>query len=450
MPDTKPDYKITKLEKGPLQRFKNQNLLLKKFGEVGLQMYKVITGKRTANELRKDLDIEEDMFFKILDYMKEAGMIELVSKGEIEAPKEEKEEVVEEKIKPAKIEENEKPKEENKDDELEEQEITPLETEIIPIEMESEERTEEKEKSDESKKEIAEEEQPIEEPEKTNEEPPKDENEEIDLGQLEPEEHKAEEGDELSPVERIIKNKYGDVGITVYHLIDGQRTAEEIMKETGLTESKLVEVLDFMDEQGIIKLEYPKDKQKQKLTEEEKVESIKEGFVPMLEGEDENADVRKDSSPVELPIRMPSDIIKSVQLKAKILIKFGDRGAKVMTEIDGKKDVLDLALALNVPLYELYEILRFIMGTGAIMLSPLSRTDVKKKYGDDGFAVYKKYGREGLLLYELISKEMTLKQMADRITKDKEKVIEMFIFIHQVLGIDLPIDKEVLRKQLGA
>ena len=31
------DYKIEKLEKGPLQRFKNQNLLLKKFGEVGLQ-----------------------------------------------------------------------------------------------------------------------------------------------------------------------------------------------------------------------------------------------------------------------------------------------------------------------------------------------------------------------------------------------------------------------------
>jgi len=60
------DYKIEKLEKGPLQRFKNQNLLLKKFGEVGLQVYKVITGKRTSEELRKDLDMEEEKFSEIL------------------------------------------------------------------------------------------------------------------------------------------------------------------------------------------------------------------------------------------------------------------------------------------------------------------------------------------------------------------------------------------------
>jgi hypothetical protein len=204
-----------------------------------------------------------------------------------------------------------------------------------------------------------------------------------------------------------------------------------------------------MDEQGIIKLEYPKDKQKQQLTEEEKVESIKEGFVPMIEGEEENVDVKKDTSPVEVPIKTPGDIVKNVQVKAKVLLKFGDRGAKVINEINGKNDVLDLSLNLNMPLYELYDILRFLMGNGTIMISPMSRTDVKKKYGDDGFAVYKKYGREGLLLYELISKEMTLKQMGDRITKDKDKIVDMFIFIHQVLGIDLPIDKEVLRKQLG-
>lgn len=47
------DYRIVKLEKGPLQRFKNQNLLLKKYGEIGLQIYKAITGKRTATELRR-------------------------------------------------------------------------------------------------------------------------------------------------------------------------------------------------------------------------------------------------------------------------------------------------------------------------------------------------------------------------------------------------------------
>ena len=75
------DYHITKLEKGPLQRFKNQNLLLKKFGEIGLRVYKVITGNRTSEELRKDLDIDQAMFSNILSYMEEAGMIQLEPVG---------------------------------------------------------------------------------------------------------------------------------------------------------------------------------------------------------------------------------------------------------------------------------------------------------------------------------------------------------------------------------
>ena len=62
----------------------------------------------------------------------------------------------------------------------------------------------------------------------------------------------------LTPVKKIIHHKYGEIGLRVYLLIDGQRTAEEIMHETGLTEAQLVEMLDFMDEQGIIKLDYPK------------------------------------------------------------------------------------------------------------------------------------------------------------------------------------------------
>jgi len=62
----------------------------------------------------------------------------------------------------------------------------------------------------------------------------------------------------LSPVQKIIFDKFGDIGLGVYTLIDGQKTADEIMRDTGLTECKLVMILDFMDEQGIIRLDYPK------------------------------------------------------------------------------------------------------------------------------------------------------------------------------------------------
>jgi hypothetical protein len=90
-----------------------------------------------------------------------------------------------------------------------------------------------------------------------------------------------------------------------------------------------------------------------------------------------------------------------------------------------------------------------MLENGMVIMKPMSRADVRKKYGDDGYAVYKRFGKEGLMLYELIGKELTIKQMADKITIDKSKIIDMFIFIHKVLGIELPIDRDVLQKQLG-
>lgn len=66
--------------------------------------------------------------------------------------------------------------------------------------------------------------------------------------------------DNLTQTEKFVKDKYGDVGLKVYQLIDGQRTAEEILKETGLTDVKLLEILNWLGDQGIIKLNYPEKK----------------------------------------------------------------------------------------------------------------------------------------------------------------------------------------------
>jgi len=60
----------------------------------------------------------------------------------------------------------------------------------------------------------------------------------------------------LSPVEAIIYEKYGDKGLHVYAVCDGKKTGNEIIKETGVTQILMAEILDFMDQQGIIKLEY--------------------------------------------------------------------------------------------------------------------------------------------------------------------------------------------------
>jgi len=489
-----PDYKISKLEKGPLQRFKNQNLLLKKFGEVGLQVYKVITGKRTTSELQKDLGLEKDIFDQIIGFMHDAGMVELTP---VSAPEGEREEASLEAL-PEEIpaeemesrpepepepehemedeheaegieaEEEPEPEEESEEGKVGEDDIAPIEPidDIEPIEPEPEEEEPEPKKKAAKKKPKKEDEgetdlEPI-DFEPIEEAPPEPEPEaksaEPGISPFESwgGEAESEEGKGHSPVEKIIFDKYGDVGLKVYALIDGQRTAEEIMGETGLTESKLVEILDFMDEQGIIKLDYPKQKamaepEFPKAQEAHAAPSTEaDTFAPMTEGDLVLGKVAAPvPDPVEVPKKAPLDFVKSVQLKAQLMLKFRDKGQKLYDLIDGENDVLDLCLKLDVPLFELYTMLQFMIELGMVSVQGASRDQVRKKYGDDGFAVYKRYGREGLLLYELIGKEMTMIQMADRITRDRAKVLDMFIFIHKVLGIELPIDRSVLAKQLG-
>jgi hypothetical protein len=513
------EYRIKKLEKGPLQRFKNQNLLIKKFGEVGIQIYKAITGKRTTAELRKDLGVDQALFDQVVTYMVDAGMVELEptaggeaapkAQGEAEIPAEEEkpsrpleeispEEEIGQETEVPPLEEKPRAGKKKKEEFLEESKVRKpppkeeefsFEEEVKPVEgggeLELEKPSKPKKKAASidfeeeikpvSEEELAgpppEEEKPPEEPEE-EEQPPEEEKpeEEMEISAIE-EEEKVEEGPELSPVEKIISDKYGDIGLRVYALIDGQRTAEEIMRETGLTEPKLVEILDFMDEQGIIKLDYPKSGGPspgmggpapsqsfgggpsygpQQMAPPPGAKKEELGFVPMIEGEESLDEARAVLSPVEMPIKAPLDFVKGVQLKTKLMFKFKEnKGGKVFEQIDGKNDVIDIALKLDLPLYEIADILRFMLENGMVLMKPLTRTDVRKKYGDDGYSVYKKFGKEGLMLYELIGKELTIKQMAEKITTDKAKIIDMFIFIHKVLGIELPIDRDVLAKQLG-
>jgi len=521
------EYKIEKLEKGPLQRFKNQNLLLKKFGEVGLQVYKVITGKRTSEELRNDLDMEPELFNQILSYMQEAGMVQLSpvsgekekpaveeeTPGEI-APEEELEEVPKKKKKapsreeipeeepPEELEEEKAPQEaeeivpefeevapkkkralpkeeeeaapeEEKPSEEITEEIVPEFEEVAPkkkkkappkVEVPEEEPTEEfpeEEKAPEEAEEIVpefEEEEPKKKkrPSEFEEEP----EEEVPAEEMAPEEEKAEEeissapeeetfekAEEGTPVEKIIRDKYGDIGIRVYTLIDGQRTAEEIMEETGLSESKLVEILDFLDEQGIIKLEYPKGKPE--AVPAEKPKEAAEEFAPMVEEEDVDKVAVQEVSPDFVPVRLSISFIKSVQLRAKTMLRHGDIGDKVLAAVDGKSDLIDISMKLNTSLPKLGVVINFLRDEGAITLNQVARNDIRARYGEDGFTIYKKFGKEGLMLYELIGKEMSIKEMADRVTPDKAKVVDMFLFIYEVLGIEMPLNKEALMRQLG-
>lgn len=65
--------------------------------------------------------------------------------------------------------------------------------------------------------------------------------------------------EELGAVERFrteskLHEKFRDEGIKVYLSIDSKKNAEEIKTDTGIAETRLLEILNFMEEEKIIQL----------------------------------------------------------------------------------------------------------------------------------------------------------------------------------------------------
>ena len=257
---------------------------------------------------------------------------------------------------------------------------------------------------------------------------------------------KGSEG--LSPLEKLIFGRYGELGILVYNLIDGQRTAEEIMMETGISEVKLVEILEFMDNQGIIKLERPQEEEVEAPPEQPELKPMVEEKEPENLPE-EATDEQLGIVPIDIPVPNEGNILQKVEVNALLTFKFGKIGPALLSTIDGKRDLIDLAVATKLSLPEIDTVMGFIGSHNLVTFRALTREEIKKKYGEDGYMIYKKFGRDGLLLYELIGKEGSLRDIIVESKIDPERAVDIFMFIHSVLGLDLPLDKEMLYRQLG-
>lgn len=277
----------------------------------------------------------------------------------------------------------------------------------------------------------------------------------------------------LSSLEKLIYEKYGPVGIKVYNLIDGEKTAEEILNETHISEVKLVEILEFMDEHGIIKLEKPEEKKAddapsapvekfKPILEEEtdpaaaakaQKDSIKPPSPPLKKEKTEHppSDVEEmiDIIPIDVPAHAPLSIAQKAELAGLLPLKFGRRGMDMFRLVDGKNDFVEIALQLHCSLFEIDDVLGFFGKKNFVSFAQLPREDIRKKYGDDGFSIYKKYGRDGVYLYELIGKEKSLRDIILLSKIEPKRAVEIFVFIHQVLGLDVPFDKDMIYRQLG-
>lgn len=55
-------------------------------------------------------------------------------------------------------------------------------------------------------------------------------------------------------MQRKIFDKFGAEGVSIYGMIDGKKSVEEIRAELNMAPEKIVDILDFMDSEGVIQL----------------------------------------------------------------------------------------------------------------------------------------------------------------------------------------------------
>ena len=247
-------------------------------------------------------------------------------------------------------------------------------------------------------------------------------------------------------VESRLFDKFGLKGIKVFSEINGLSTGQEIVSQTQLDEQTVARILAYLKELGVISLfQFPKQ-----------IVESETSFEPMEGSPDEiktvpvcNMQGLKDILPVDLPIKLAKSALDGIRAKGAAALKFGPSAMKVFDAVDNKKDIIQLSISLNIPIKRLVDILAFYGEQKAIGFRPLSREEITERYGQDGLKIYKKFGRDGLLLYELLEKDMSIKDMIKFSGVDVKRGIEIIKFINELLGIDLPLDEEMLLQELG-
>ena len=433
MADMDFDMRLKKEAKSSLQSFRDQSLLRRKFGDEAVKLYNMIDSGKTASGLMVSLGMKEETFVEILEFMNNNAMVSII-------PSE-----------PASQQNWHEAAEGEKAAVGTEDETSAPGGQIVPDEM----------------------------PLEADPQAPAPAEKEIDENSL-------------SPLEKVLYRKHGSIGVRIYNLIDGEKTAEEILRETGVSEAKLVEILEFMDEQGIIKLEKPEEKaapsggnadggdggDKGSGDSEDKGNGDDEGgekpareprFKPIVEdvpeGKPFQAPVapKKEEKPakeeidepgedivmVDVPIVARLSMVQKAMMFTELSTKFPPAARHLFDMADGKRDFVELSLSAGMPLFDVDSAMAYFGKKGFITFRQLDRNEIRDRYGEDGFAIYKRFGREGLLIYEMIGKEASLRDIILKSRVEPDRAIEIFSFIHKVLGLDIPLDRDLIYRQIG-
>ncbi|MCX8205879.1 MAG: hypothetical protein N3H30_01485 [Candidatus Micrarchaeota archaeon] len=485
--DPSTDYKIAE---APLaDKYKMQKDVLDRFGGDGLRVYSILTVHASVGRAAELAGLPVERVNDIMRYMLQAkyitpyvpeprkeeiaakeGAVAPISAVEKRLPAEEEweikphveEETPKEEVKAALKRPEEKmpakprpaPTAEEEEirphvEELPEKEVRPLpEKEEGPIEIGEEE--EEKETIEAQK----EEEEKVEEKETIEAQEEEEEEKETIEVQEEEEEEEEEEG-RLSEFEELIRQEFGEKGVEAYRLIDGKRTAEQIMNEAGVDEELIIKLFEFLEAKGVIRLERPKQHKvlEEGEAEEEERKPLREAGAitqPLSETIERPRKqiIIRDMVPLDVPIMQKLTLPARMSLEAKLLAKFGAKSLRLLSKIDNESDVVTLSIENGVDLNELDEILYSISNSGGCTFATLSEEDIRRRYGAEALAIYKKYGRDGVILYALIGKMDSIRKMVDFSRVDRKKAVEIILEINGLLGIE-GVSRKDLAGELG-
>jgi DNA-binding Lrp family transcriptional regulator len=323
-----------------------------------------------------------------------------------------------------------------------------------------------------------------------------------------------------TPMEKKLYNKFGDDGLYAYSLIDEFKTPRDIVKQTGMSEERLREIIKFMREEGIIRLERPIIASPELIPHEEKpappkpvappskpvtaaappqtkppapppkpVNQVALPVTPPLQTRPPAPPPKPAPAPpqpkvvaapppakpvatpppmpverpapkvlkplpfskeeIYLPTAIPLKLVTKLRVEGELLRRYGNEGTKLFSLMNGSKVNVKIMKEMRISPARFEEIASFLLESGAIKVQRLTPENVRELYGDEGFLIYNKYGTDGILLYEFIDKKSSLKDIVKMSGIEPRLAVEIFTFIHKVLGLDIPLDTELLYKQLG-
>ncbi|MDO8339398.1 MAG: hypothetical protein Q7T16_01960 [Candidatus Burarchaeum sp.] len=401
---------LKKNEQGPLDKFRNESLIYKQFGNEGVRVYSLITSGSKARDLLAQMSMNEGKLIELLEFMDSRGLVTIEHEGAAaQAVASQRRTEAEHEI---------AHELEGREKEIRREALPPL-SRTSPFSTPS------------ARPGLPSATAPF-----APSAMPSTPAAPAAALQAEP------APPSLSPLEKTIYKKFGKIGLNVYNLIDGEKTAEEILQDTGIGEVKLVEILEFMDKEGIIRLEKPGG--------EEKPKDKKPKFEPLHEEKREVEErLSPDAIPIDLPVLQNMGLAQSIILRVELATRFPSYGLKVHAQIKAQKDVVEIARDLGLSLDQVDSVLALLGKRGAALMKAYKPKDARAKYGDDGLAIYTKYGRDGILIYELVGKEDSIKDIVKKSGIDKSLAVDIFLYIHKILGMELPIDRNSLLRQFG-